>query len=506
MLRHGRKRDRSVLADATINQNNDVHKEALHGGVPVKTAEVKGNPEEKKDGVQGFPDVIIIEDDNGSSEVDNYDSEDLTRRSQSHYHSSSSDESSFHTSELSDSSDEEDCVVIEPHATVPPRRFLHSRKRPRPATDIPIDSNKRRSNPSDLSDCEIIVDSDGKVRQDWEEAALRRREGKARYRADSEESTSVSNHANNDPLRSPRGKKQIGNVRSHVRSSWEHATDQQPGHGFPTSRGGSSAYVKEKREGEPFDQQDSNLEVSAVGSDDSHEEASSAGHGAGDNLKPVQPGSGGDKLFSSLSGFDNVASGRLSDTHVNTCLGPNQDVTRASEDNIVTDREMLKRTKEFRHADEEEWARRHLELQKQAEEVQRERKRRKLEAERRIEMEARQKRRLEEIRQSQLKEEQTSGFKEQVRDRIQSDLERVAATCKDMATLLRRLGVPVDGGPFATNQQVSAAYKRALLRFHPDRAAALAKSDPTHQVEAEEKFKLVSRMKGVLPLVTSSFR
>lgn len=50
-------------------------------------------------------------------------------------------------------------------------------------------------------------------------------------------------------------------------------------------------------------------------------------------------------------------------------------------------------------------------------------------------------------------EEQTSGFKEQVRDRIQSELERVAATCRDMATLLRQLGVSVEGGPFATTQQ-----------------------------------------------------
>lgn len=53
--------------------------------------------------------------------------------------------------------------------------------------------------------------------------------------------------------------------------------------------------------------------------------------------------------------------------------------------------------------------------------------------------------------------------------------------------------------------KVTAAYKKALFRFHPDRAAALAKSDPAHQVEAEEKFKLVSRMKGVLPLVSSSY-
>ena len=40
--------------------------------------------------------------------------------------------------------------------------------------------------------------------------------------------------------------------------------------------------------------------------------------------------------------------------------------------------------------------------------------------------------------------------------------------------------------------QVHAAYKRALLRFHPDQAS---KTDIRQQVEAEEKFKLISRMK-----------
>lgn len=497
---------KSILADVTTNQNKDVHQGTWDGFVQVKKGEAKETLKGIEDGVrkQSVPDVIVIEDD-GSSEVENYDSEAVTRRSQSHYHSSSSgyslDESSFDTSKLADSSDEDDCVVIEPHATAPPSfldiRFSKSRKRPRPhADDILFESGKKRSSPSDLSDCEIVVDSDGKVRQDWEEAALRRRTGKAMYRAESEESTSFSNHANSNPRRSPKGKQS--------QDMQTHATDQQLGPEF-SAPGVGPDVGKEKREDAGFNLQDSNLDVSDVGSDDSNnEEASSAGNilkrsgnDASDNVKPVELG-----LSDGLSHFDDAeASRRMSDTPISE----EKDVTLPSADNLFTDRELLKRTEEFRHADEEEWSRRHQELQKQAEEAQRERRRRKIEAERRREMEARQRRRLDEIRQSQLKEEQTSGFKEQVRDRIQSELERVAATCRDMATLLRQLGVSVEGGPFATTQQVTAAYKKALFRFHPDRAAALAKSDPAHQVEAEEKFKLVSRMKGVLPLVSSSY-
>lgn len=40
--------------------------------------------------------------------------------------------------------------------------------------------------------------------------------------------------------------------------------------------------------------------------------------------------------------------------------------------------------------------------------------------------------------------------------------------------------------------QVHAAYKRALFKFHPDRAS---KTDIREQVEAEEKFKVITRMK-----------
>lgn len=42
--------------------------------------------------------------------------------------------------------------------------------------------------------------------------------------------------------------------------------------------------------------------------------------------------------------------------------------------------------------------------------------------------------------------------------------------------------------------QVQAAYKRALLKFHPDRVSSTS-TDIRQLVEAEEKFKLISHMK-----------
>ena len=56
----------------------------------------------------------------------------------------------------------------------------------------------------------------------------------------------------------------------------------------------------------------------------------------------------------------------------------------------------------------------------------------------------------------------------------------------DMASILRALGIAAEGG------EVKAAYKQALLKFHPDR---VSRSDMYQQVKAEETFKFISRLK-----------
>ncbi|KAG0562978.1 hypothetical protein KC19_9G186600 [Ceratodon purpureus] len=170
----------------------------------------------------------------------------------------------------------------------------------------------------------------------------------------------------------------------------------------------------------------------------------------------------------------------------------------AVEQDIVGAKEKLKETADFKLADEEEWARRQQELQKQAQEARRLRERKRAETDRKNEVELRQKQRLEEIRQTQQKEERNMGLKDQIRGKVQADLERLASGCRDMATLLRLLHIPVEGGLSPSLQQVNAAYKKALLRYHPDRTSALAQGDPQRQVEAEETFKLITRMKPIL--------
>ncbi|XVF43279.1 hypothetical protein PTKIN_Ptkin02bG0027600 [Pterospermum kingtungense] len=176
----------------------------------------------------------------------------------------------------------------------------------------------------------------------------------------------------------------------------------------------------------------------------------------------------------------------------NTLLVQGVDATAACEADMVIDREKLKETNEYKRVMEEEWASRKRELQIQAEEAQRLRKRKKAESLRLLDMKRRQEQRLEEMREIQKKDEENMNLKEQLRSEVRKELIELEKSCINMASLLRSLGIPVGGGFCPLSNEVNAAYKRALLRFHPDRAS---KTDIRQQVEAEEKFKLITRMK-----------
>ncbi|CAM8950473.1 unnamed protein product [Rhodiola kirilowii] len=159
---------------------------------------------------------------------------------------------------------------------------------------------------------------------------------------------------------------------------------------------------------------------------------------------------------------------------------------------IINVKERLKETEEYKRTMEQEMALRQQQIKLQAEEAQRLRKRKKAESLRLSNLERRQKQRLEEVRESQKQDGANLNLKEQLRSEIMKELKAMESRCFDMSSLLRSLGVQVEGGLHPSPQQVHAAYKRAVLKFHPDRASG---SNIKQQVEAEEKFKLISRMK-----------
>ncbi|KAI3976661.1 hypothetical protein MKX01_008519 [Papaver californicum] len=158
-------------------------------------------------------------------------------------------------------------------------------------------------------------------------------------------------------------------------------------------------------------------------------------------------------------------------------------------------REKFKETDEHKRAAAEEWASRKEQLQIQSQEAKRLRKRRKAEKLRLLDVERRQKKRVEEIREIMTKAEESIDLKEQVRVEVRNKLDKLEMQYTDMASLLRRLDIYVEGGPNPMPHQVHAAYRKALLRFHPDRAS---RTDIRQQVEAEEKFKLISKSKEKL--------
>ncbi|XVE91673.1 hypothetical protein REPUB_Repub01dG0030900 [Reevesia pubescens] len=189
--------------------------------------------------------------------------------------------------------------------------------------------------------------------------------------------------------------------------------------------------------------------------------------------------------------INSVANSKKSDER-DTLHVQGVDAVASGKNDIIIDREKLKETDEYKRAAEEEWASRQRELQIQAEEAQRLRKRKKAESMRLLDMERRQKQRLEEMRETQKKDEENMNLKEQIRNEVRKELIKLEKSCIDMASLLRSLGISVGDDFCPLTKEVHAAYKRALLTFHPDRAS---KTDIHKQVEAEEKFKLISRMK-----------
>ncbi|KAJ4760112.1 Chaperone DnaJ-domain superfamily protein [Rhynchospora pubera] len=162
---------------------------------------------------------------------------------------------------------------------------------------------------------------------------------------------------------------------------------------------------------------------------------------------------------------------------------------------FVGERERHKESDEYRRAAEAEWASRQEQLHIQAEEAQRLKKRKKAEAMRALDMKKRQKQRLEEIRENQKKNEETLSLKEDLRAEVRKELEKMEKRYTDMASILRGLGIPVGGGLLPMPDQVKSAYKKALLKFHPDRVKT---SDVHQQVKAEETFKFISRLKEKL--------
>jgi hypothetical protein len=373
-------------------------------------------------------------------------------------------------------------------------------------TDV---SESATSSDGNSSECEIMEGSCGKIRQQWEAAALKKRVAQGvkfrRYVVEEEASASGSNLEPNSLFREfeREGKERPdGNLQDHY---VDHCSTDPPD---LASTSGIIYTSGQEDVTSPITMNKSEIPNSGVETSD--------GVSLGQSTNTVEVKPLREEMECDQNSFGMKMKEVMEFVHPKSRQGAKKSLKstsgEAKKDSAVMekmnvwegDREKLKKTAEFKHAEQEEWARRHLELQRQAEEARQLWKRKRSEVARKLEMERRQKQRLEEMRENQKKDEETMHLKDQLRGQVRAELEQVASQCKDMASLLRHLGIHVEGGAFPFSQQVNAAYKQALLRFHPDRAS---KRGLRQQVEAEETFKLISRLKDtLLPVAPMSLK
>lgn len=333
------------------------------------------------------------------------------------------------------------------------------------------------SSDDDSPDCEFMEDSSGKLREEWERASLKRK-------AD----------AHNDS----------GGRGDDIRSSVSRSPGDGHNHFGLNKDKQRNVHVSNFR----TTHRENNGE-SSLGNVKYRKEKSSDCH-AKDKVDDVLGGKDGSSVGETPTCLDertveNDEQIPSTSSEVENAKNDLENDATIDEDvpiesSIIGEREKFKETEEYKRALEEELAARQRQIKIQAEEAQhlrRIQKRKNAETQRLLDMERRQKQRVEEIRETQKKDEENMNLKERYRTEVRQELKKLEIICVNMASLLRGLGIHVGDSPVPSSNEVRAAYKRALLSFHPDRASG---SDMRQQVEAEEKFKLISRMKEKLSL------
>ncbi|KAK9909160.1 hypothetical protein WJX75_007972 [Coccomyxa subellipsoidea] len=137
----------------------------------------------------------------------------------------------------------------------------------------------------------------------------------------------------------------------------------------------------------------------------------------------------------------------------------------------------------------EEWELRRVEIERQAEQARREKKRRRAESELALRSQAR----LEDHRRLLAAQECEADERERLRMEVRAALELRVRFARSAESRLRALHIPMEYDTVTNLPNISKAVRRALLFYHPDR---YQNEGLRAQVEAEEMFKLVSRVQN----------
>ncbi|EIE25339.1 hypothetical protein COCSUDRAFT_32622 [Coccomyxa subellipsoidea C-169] len=136
-----------------------------------------------------------------------------------------------------------------------------------------------------------------------------------------------------------------------------------------------------------------------------------------------------------------------------------------------------------------EWELRRVEIERQAEEARREKKRRRAESELAVRSQAR----LEDHWRLLAAQESEADERERLRMEIRAQLELRVRYARSAESKLRALNIPLEYDPVTRLPNISKAVRSSLRFYHPDRYQNVGLRA---QVEAEEMFKLVSRVRN----------
>ena len=146
----------------------------------------------------------------------------------------------------------------------------------------------------------------------------------------------------------------------------------------------------------------------------------------------------------------------------------------------ILGKDHIRNSKDYQEADRIEWEMRNKVLQMQSSKAQLERKRRKEEA-------VRLKTRLTTVRSNLAAAQKESDQINYIRPIVNRDIQMKTMGSQHFPTVVYRLGI-VARGPRATRELMTKIYRKALLKFHPDRTTRL---DLREKVMYEEIFKLL---------------
>ena len=221
---------------------------------------------------------------------------------------------------------------------------------------------------------------------------------------------------------------------------------------------------------------------SASGSQSSYSYTYSYTHSDDDDGSGGGGGSTSGEYESRMTSASEEGAGETDDRPRAEQMGPGGMGKEAGTSRFRSAQEIHKETAEFKRADEEEWERRNRVIREQS-------LRAKLDRQRKRESNKRVEKRLEELKSQRDASRQQMEEVDRLRPKIRNHLSRQLMGSKHFPVVVQRLGLSKTVGPMSSAAELTKIYRKAILKYHPDRTAS--SSSLKQKVYNEEVFKIL---------------